>query len=67
MNNSLEKYLSISNQTIQEVLAGEAQCGTEYVNKLIETALNEKKKVVFIPELTDGLNLGLGKYELQPL
>ncbi len=65
--NNLEKYLETTKQPVNEVLAGESQYGPEYVNNLIDQALTEGKKVVFIPELTDGIDLGLGRYELQPL
>jgi ATP-dependent Zn protease len=65
--NTIEKYFELTKQEPVEVFAGESQYGASYVNNLIEKALNENKKIVFIPELTDGEDLGLGKYELQSL
>lgn len=62
----LETYLERAKQELSELLAGEQQYGPEYVNQLIRRALKENKKIVFIPELTNGQNLGLGRYELQP-
>jgi hypothetical protein len=64
---NIEKYLEMTGQSLQDLLAGEQQYGSEYIDKLIDQALDQKKKVVFVPELTEGHELGLGRYELQDL
>lgn len=64
---NIEKYLEATGQDLQDLLAGEQQYGPGYIDDLVDQALKEKKKIVFVPELTDGEDLGLGKYELQPL
>lgn len=64
---SFQKYIQLTKQDPAEILAGESQYGAQYINDLIEKALTENKKIVFIPEMTEGENLGLGTYELQPL
>jgi len=64
---NLNKYLELTGQHKKELLAGEQQYGQKYIDDLIDQALKENKKIVFVPELTNGQDLGLGKYELQPL
>lgn len=64
---NIEQYLANTGQSLEDLLAGESQYGPEYINDLIKQALTENKKIVFMPQLNDGVNLGKGKYELQPL
>ena len=63
----VEKYIEITKQSPIDIFAGERQYGPKYVNDLITKALQEKKKLVFITDLIEDQDLGLGHYELQPL
>ena len=64
---NVEEYLEKTGQKLEDLLAGESQYGPDYINRLVEQALTENKKVVFVPELTNDRGLGQGRYELQPL
>ena len=64
---NVEEYLGRTGQKLEDLLAGESQYGPDYINQLVKQALTENKKIVFVPELTNGQQLGQGKYELQPL
>lgn len=57
----------MTGQSMQDLLEGEHLFGPGYVNELVKKALDEKKKIVWIPELTDGEDLAQGKYVLKPL
>lgn len=67
---NIDQYLEMTGQDLQdlqELLSGEQQYGPAYIDDLVNQALKEKKKIVFVPEKTDGEELGMGTYELQPL
>ncbi len=52
---------------MRELFSGGVQYGPLYIEELVRKALKENKKIVFVPELTEGLDLGLGWYELQDI
>ena len=64
---TIKEYMAITGQDIQDILAGECQYGPAIINRLIDRTLREKKRIDFIPELTNGQNLGMGRYELVDL
>lgn len=57
----------MTGQTEQELFSGLVQYGPDHIDRLVEKALKEKKMVVFIPELTEGQELGQGRYVLRAL
>ena len=64
---SLDIYLEKTGQTMQELFSGGIRYGHKYIKELVEKALKENKKIVFITELTDGEDLSLGRYKLVPM
>lgn len=63
----VEQYLEITGQSFQELFSGVIQYGPAYIDELVVKALKQKKKIIFKPELTNGQNPGLGRYELVDL
>ena len=62
---NVEEYLGKTGQKLEDLLAGESQYGPEYINDLVKQALSENRKIVFVPEVINGQDLGQGRYELQ--
>lgn len=65
---NVDKYLEITGQTFQEIMGGAATFGPTFIlDELIPKAITEKKKIIWIPDLIDGQDLGRVKYELQDI
>lgn len=68
MASQLETYLEKSGQDFSDLMEGAATYGPEYIEKeLIPKALEQNKKIVWVPRLVDGEDLGLMDWELQDL
>jgi hypothetical protein len=66
--NNFDKYIEMTGQAPEEVLAGASTFGPRFIEQeLIPEALEKRKKIVWIPDLRDGEDVGLVKWELQDL
>jgi len=64
----LQEYLDKTGQTMSDVMEGAATFGPAFIeDELIPKALAENKKIIWIPEETDGEDLGRVSYELQDI
>ncbi len=57
----LTEYLEMTGRTMQELFGGFMMVGPQFLEELIQEALKENKKVVWIDE---NLETGQGHYEL---
>jgi len=67
MTERVNEYLAKTGQTFQELMAGSVQYGSEFIlTELVEQALQQHKKIVWIPHLIEGTDVGLLNYVLEP-
>lgn len=68
MSDNIDRYIKLTGQTEQDVMGGAATYGPNFIiDELIPKAIAEKKKIVWVPDLKDGQDLGFVKYELQDI
>ena len=68
MKGEVEKYLSLTGQTEQELFQGAMTFGMPFIlEELVPKALKENKKIVWSSKLIDGQDLGVAEYSLQDL
>ncbi len=65
---AVEQYLESTGQEFKDLMAGAATFGPKFIEEeLVPKALEEKKKIVWVPDLEEGEDIGRVKYELQDL
>jgi hypothetical protein len=65
---AVEQYLEKTGQEFKDLMAGAATYGPAFIeNTLVPKALEENKKIVWVPDLVEGEDLGRVKYELQDI
>lgn len=64
----VEKYLEITGQSLRDLYEGSSTYGPNFIeDELVPQALQENKRIVWIPDLVDGEDVGRVHYELQDL
>ncbi len=65
---NLDKYLEMTGETFSDLMQGASTFGPGYIeDTIIPKALKEKKKIVWVPDLKNGQDLGLVKFKLKDL
>jgi hypothetical protein len=64
----LDDYLAMSGQDLGELTGGGTTFGLGFIfETLVPKALAERKRILWVPDLQGGEDVGLVKYELQDI
>ena len=62
----IKKYEELTGDSFSDLMQGSSTFGPDFIlNELLPQALKENKKIVWIPELIEGEDLGIVTYTLK--